>query len=160
MMMIRVKKGSLFSHFRISLNLRLNFSESDDYLPDDVDMEIDNQYEREFVDYELKSTKSRGRPKKTFESLTSRSQKLERLRPIFQSCVQFCQSENLEFYELLGSLGKLYYFKEKNDPLLAKLFKKIEAGENPLIKHSMTVERSLCFKNMCRLGMTSKFFHI
>ena len=136
-----------------SINSRLCCSDSDDYLPDDVDMEIDNQYEREFVDYELKSTRSRGRPKKTFESLTSRSQKLERLRPIFKSCVQFCQSENLEFYELLGSLGKLYYFKEKNDPLLAKLFKKIEAGENPLIKHSMTVERSLCFKNMCRLGM-------
>ena len=136
-----------------SINSRLCCSDSDDYLPDDVDMEIDNQYEREFVDYELKSTRSRGRPKKTFESLTSRSQKLERLRPIFKSCVQFCQSENLEFYELLGSLGKLYYFKEKNDPLLAKLFKQIEAGENPLIKHSMTVERSLCFKNMCRLGM-------
>ena len=139
--------------FFFSINSRLCCSDSDDYLPDDVDMEIDNQYEREFVDYELKSTRSRGRPKKTFESLTSRSQKLERLRPIFQSCVQFCQSENLEFYELLGSLGKLYYFKEKNDPLLAKLFKQIEAGENPLIKHSMTVERSLCFKNMCRLGM-------
>ena len=140
-------------YFKISFNPISNYSDSDDYLPEDIDMEIDNQYENEMVDYELKMSKSRGRPKKTFENLTSRSQKLERLKPIFQSCVQFCQSENLEFSELLGSLGKLYYFKEKNDPLLAKLFKKIEAGENPLIKHSMTVERSLCFKNMCRLGM-------
>ena len=68
------------SVFFFSIKSRLCCSDSDDYLPDDVDMEIDNQYEREFVDYELKSTKSRGRQKKTFESLKSRSQKLERLR--------------------------------------------------------------------------------
>ena len=128
-------------------------NDKDDYLPDNDDREMD--VEDELFDYEtfVEFKKSRGgRPKKLFSDLESRSQRMERLRPIYDQCVEFCENESLQFYEFLGLIGKWFYNSKVDDPAWSKLFKAVACGDNPLIKHNMTVERSMCFKQMCHLG--------
>ena len=126
-------------------------ADADDYLPENTDVEMEDVN----LDYEsqLEYKKSRGgRPRKDFSQLESKSQRLDRLRPIYNQCVEFCKNEKIPFHEFLGLMGKLYYFSEVDDRDWQRCFKAISCGDNPIIKHTMSVERSVCLKIMCSLG--------
>ena len=84
--------------------------------------------------------------------MTSTTAKHDRLRPILNNCLLFCEEEELPFDEFLGQLGKYYYNSIGDDFKKAKLFGKIAEGANPLEKHSMSVPRSLAFKDFAGLG--------
>ena len=117
--------------------------EVDDTLTKQTDAEFENE----------KFAKSLGgRPKKLFKNLTSTTAKHDRLRPILNNCLRYCEEEELPFDEFLGELGKYYYNSIGGDFKKAKLFGKIAEGSNPLEKHTMSVPRSLAFKDFAGLG--------
>ena len=54
--------------------------------------------------------------------------------------------------KLFGELGYYHYNSVGDDYLKAKMFGMISKGENPFQKHTMSIPRSLAFKDFCRLG--------
>ena len=93
-----------------------------------------------------------GRPKKLFKNLTSTTAKHDRLRPILDNLLHFCETEELPLDELLGHLGKYYYHTVGDNFKKAKMFATIANGDDPFEKHTMSVPRSLAFKDFARLG--------
>ena len=93
-----------------------------------------------------------GRPKKLFKDLTSTTAKHDRLRPILDKCLRFCEDEEIPLDELLGHLGKYYYNSVGDDFKKAKMFTTIANGDDPFEKHTMSVPRSLALKDFARLG--------
>ena len=120
-------------------------------------MQVDNddtltaQIEAEF-EKEKAAKNLGGRPKKKYKDLTSTSAKHDRLRPILDTCLHFCESEEISFDAFLGELGKYYYNSVGDDFKKAKIFTTIANGDDPFEKHTMSVPRSLAFKDFARLG--------
>ena len=128
-------------------------SQSQDYIPSTQSQEtkIKDEELTKATDAEIQKSKG-GRPKKLFKDLSSTTSRHERLKPIMDNCLKFCEEEELPFNEFLGHMGKYYYNTVGDDFTKAKLFDLISKGQNPYEKHSMSVARSLAFKDFCRLG--------
>ena len=93
-----------------------------------------------------------GRPKKLYNDLNSTSARHDRLRPILDTCLNFCEEQNKPLDKLFGEMGYYYYNSVGDDYAKAKMFGMISKGENPFQKHTMSIPRSLAFKDFCRLG--------
>ena len=103
------------------------------------------------TDAEFSKSKG-GRPAKLYSDLTSTSARHDRLRPILDQCLNFCEEQKISLDKLFGELGYYYYNWHGDDHIKAKMFGMISKGENPFEKHTMSVPRSQAFKDFCRLG--------
>ena len=118
----------------------------------DNDDTINAQFDAEFENENCFAKSRGGRPKKLFKDLTSTTTKHDRLRPILDTILLFCEDEEVPLDQLLGELGKYYYNSVGDDFKKARMFSTIANGDDPFEKHTMSVPRSLAFKDFAGLG--------
>ena len=128
-------------------------SQSQDYIPSTQSQETKNNDDKltEATNSEFSKSKG-GRPKKLYNDLNSTSARHDRLRPILDTCLNFCEEQKIPLDKLFGEMGFYHYNSVGDDYLKAKMFGMISKGENPFQKHTMSIPRSLAFKDFCRLG--------
>ena len=102
-----------------------------------------------------KSCKKRQRASyKTFRSLKP-NQKKNRLKPLRENIEKFCDDNDLSFSELMGYIGRMISYKNK-DVKSAAMFSKLAKGENLSTgSEPMPVEEAVALKTYTYSGRSA-----